>query len=230
MRTGDAFKEFPISIGLVPDSEQRGVRLPVPNPAGEAVECGEALGYERFDRLSRPGRVRGAGSELLPTEAVRRIGKSEPCRQGVCVRRHVVERQAGWRQACRRQACPSLEGTGARGSSGQSRPRLSPASGGLCRPACADLSVPTWEVGVPLPARCRARGGARREVHHHGTGKYAASRPPPAGCADQRSAFQAVPALFPDRCCAVSLRFAQRCRCEHRRSLAPLPPYRRRWR
>ena len=96
--------------------------------------------------------------------------------------------------------------------------------------ACADLPVPTWEVGVPLPARCRARGGARREVHHHGTGKYAASRPPPAGCADQRSAFQAVPALFPDRCCAVSLRFAQRCRCEHRRSLAPLPPYRRRWR
>ena len=41
----------------------------------------------------------------------------------------------------------------------------------------------------------------------------------PAGRgADQRSAFQAVPALFLRRRCALSLRFAQRCRSEDRRS------------
>ena len=43
-------------------------------------------------------------------------------------------------------------------------------------------------------------------------------RPPTAGGADRRSAFQAVPALFLPRRYALSLRSGQRCRSEDRRS------------
>ena len=41
-----------------------------------------------------------------------------------------------------------------------------------------------------------------------------AAVPAPTGRTGRRSAFQAVPALFRGRRCAISLRFAQRCRCE----------------
>ena len=53
-----------------------------------------------------------------------------------------------------------------------------PASGGLCRP----------EVGVPFPARHERRQGPRREGSR--PARWGPSRrPPPAGCADRRSAF-----------------------------------------
>ena len=44
--------------------------------------------------------------------------------------------------------------------------------------------------------------------------------PAPTGRTGQRSAVQAVPALLRGLRCAISLRVAQLCRCEHRRSLA----------
>ena len=53
-----------------------------------------------------------------------------------------------------------------------------------------------------------------------------ASRGPAGRGADQRSAFQAVPALFLCRRYAFSLRCAQRCRSEDRRSLASALPAR----
>ena len=76
---------------------------------------------------------------------------------------------------------------------------------------------------MALPARERHRGqrGSRREGNHPGTGGPS-RRPPAAGCADQRSAFQAVPAIFRRRLYALGgLPAATQCSISQRSGQSP---------
>ena len=191
LRTGGVFKEFQISIGLVPDSEKRGVRLPVPNPAGEAVEGGKALGYERFDRLFRSGRVRGAGPELLPTEAARKIGNGERRRLGVTAH-FSGPRKTGFHR-------PLFgEGRTLQGVAEEFRPLR-----GLCRP----------EGGVPGPSRHPALRGTRREGSHpDGWGRR--RRGPAGRGAGLKTGVPSRRRHGDVEQCAASLRFAHWCRPE----------------
>ena len=75
----------------------------------------------------------------------------------------------------------------------------------------------------PYGRRCRPKAGASLSPALNADQRYAFRGPASRG-ADRRSAFPAVPALFLRRRYAPSLRFAQRCRSEDRRSLASAPP------
>ncbi len=111
------------------------------------------------------------------------------------------------------------------------QPIGTPASGRHCPPQAGDRCPP--DSDAPLSSLTVSDSGSahsqppspRRAGHRHpppsnslrprspqdGEPQF---RPPSAGCADRRSAFPAPAALDADRRCAVSLRFAQRCRPE----------------
>ena len=74
-----------------------------------------------------------------------------------------------------------------------------------------------WGPAVARHPALEAYASRRERFRRLGSVPPAALRaavPAPTGRTGRRSAFQAVPALFRGRRCAISLRFAQRCRCE----------------
>ena len=95
--------------------------------------------------------------------------------------------------------------------------RGSPAGSRLGRDVGRPKDSCSWRRGFHTADGIHVRG----DTHAISRTRFAALR---ARGADRRSAFPAVPELFLRRRYAPSLRFAQRCRSEDRRSLASAPP------
>ena len=131
-----------------------------------------------------------------------------------------------------RHSPPPAGGTAYRHSAGwRSRPgtpvfRLAQRPVGLRRrrPRSSEWLPSRHAPQMALPARERHRGqrGSRREGNHPGTGGPS-RRPPAAGCADQRSAFQAVPAIFRRRLYTLGgLPAATQCSTSQRSGHSPV--------
>ena len=226
VRTGGVFKEFQISFGLVPDPEKRGVRLPVPYSAGEAVEGGEARGDERFDRLSRSDGF--AAPDPNSCQRKPSGGSGKVSRAGRAPASDVMSSSA------------ELDGGSHVRHYGERGREDHPCDPGhVSRPppaGCAGLEAPTGRTGRrSLPA-------APRDVEQCAVSlRFAQRCRPPAGRTGQRLAFPGLNPARADSNAPFRGPAGRGCRPEVRRSLTfappcrleaggPLPPYRRRWR
>ena len=116
------------------------------------------------------------------------------------LQQHLTDRRAGETYSALRTSRLGLERFAAAAAMPVWRPPPGERSALRCRAPPCSRGVRVKKGAVPPVGVCAARGPAGR-------------------CADRRSAFQAVPALFRNRRYAVSRPSGPRCRSEDRRSL-----------